>query len=362
MNLSSTASLSVNDFLAWWVGELRTIFQPVGHLLRHGQSQFVITQQEDEWQLWAVKGRRTRELGRFDVASGMAQLDAPLRNQFKFLKSRRPALSLVLPEKLALQKAIEFPLVPERDLRQALSFEIDRQSPFKAEDVLFDYQVRYRDTATKKLVLELTIVPKQRAESLLNGFREMGLQVTKLDVASGQGNARGIGLNLMNGFASESTRRRMPMLLAAASVLLFVAIVYIPIYQLSTLESSLEKEIQLARKAANDTITMQNDLEQEIRSAEFLDARKTVTPSSIVVLDELTRALPDDTWLQRFQHDQEHASISGYSTGASKLISIIDEQENFINPTFTSPIVKDKNRDIEKFEMKFEIRSQDGKS
>jgi general secretion pathway protein L len=75
------------------------------------------------------------------------------------------------------------------------------------------------------------------------------------------------------------------------------------------------------------------------------------------VLNEVTKALPDNTWLLSLSKNKAEVKISGYSAAAAELISRIDAVPLFKNPTFSSPIVQDMQNKLERFDISFEIKS-----
>ena len=64
---------------------------------------------------------------------------------------------------------VELPLAAERAIPAALRFEVDRRTPFKPGSVHLGYRVRERDTAGRKLKVDLVCVPKR----LLDPMREV---------------------------------------------------------------------------------------------------------------------------------------------------------------------------------------------
>jgi general secretion pathway protein L len=87
----------------------------------------------------------------------------------------------------------------------------------------------------------------------------------------------------------------------------------------------MQKEIDIIEKARTDI--------QQI---------KDLASSKLQILEDLTKIIPDDSWLTDFEFnaDEKKVTLSGYSTSASKLIPILEESKLFTNVKFTSPITK----------------------
>ena len=56
------------------------------------------------------------------------------------------------------------------------------------------------------------------------------------------------------------------------------------------------------------------------------------------ILNELTRLLPEDVWVQQMQYDGETLSLTGYAKSASPLLQILADSGYFESPQFLSAI------------------------
>ena len=91
-------------------------------------------------------------------------------------------------------------------------------------------------------------------------------------------------------------------------------------------------------------------------SADVLEGAREQTWQKLRVLAELTRLLPDGTWLQQIDMDQDSAEIFGYSDRPADLVQPLENSSYFSRVEFTSPITRDaSNQEI------FRIRMHLGK-
>jgi general secretion pathway protein L len=148
---------------------------------------------------------------------------------------------------------------------------------------------------------------------------------------------------------------------ALLCVVLLATVFYVPVSQLSAEDESLAAQVAEESGKAKQTLAKRAELDETVRAAAFLDERKKNVPGALSVLNELTKALPDNTWLVNLTQNQTDVKISGYSAAAAELISVIDAVPLFKNPTFSSPIVQDPAKKLERFDISFEIEPQGGK-
>ncbi|MDE3176965.1 MAG: PilN domain-containing protein [Pseudomonadota bacterium] len=75
-------------------------------------------------------------------------------------------------------------------------------------------------------------------------------------------------------------------------------------------------------------------------AAQALDARKRASPSAVVVLEALARALPDDAYLTQMRLKGDKVEISGLAADAAGLIKHIEQSPHFSRATFTAPTTR----------------------
>ena len=80
------------------------------------------------------------------------------------------------------------------------------------------------------------------------------------------------------------------------------------------------------------------------------------SPDKLKILNDLTRLIPDNTWLFNLRISKQYLEMDGMSKSASDLIPLLDKS-GWLNKTeFASPIVTDANK-LEHFKIKGESKS-----
>ena len=318
----------------------------------------VLDTSEQTWALRLRKGARFQELARLDSTD--SEVRKKVGTLFRKTKLRHADLTILLPEGRSLRRQLEMPAIAEADLRQALFFEIERQTPFRAEDVYFDYRVLERRQQSNRLTVEMIASPRADVDKILNQVREWGIQPSAVDVAA-MGAHNGMGVNLLKSdvlLSGWSSTRVAAGFLAAS--LLGLAL-YFPVHQVSLEDDSLNTQVEREGVKAKQALAKRAELEETVKATSFLDQRKQDLPRELNILNELTMALPDDTWLARLSHTKDGIKISGYSVAASQLISRLDGGPLFKNPTFSSPIVQDAENKVERFDISFDLKGKGSK-
>ena len=84
---------------------------------------------------------------------------------------------------MGLRKALDLPLAAEDDLDQLLRFEMDRLTPFRAEDVVFAQRVLERDPERQRMTVELQVAPRAVVEQALAMAAACKVRPTRVELA-----------------------------------------------------------------------------------------------------------------------------------------------------------------------------------
>jgi len=130
---------------------------------------------------------------------------------------------------------------------------------------------------------------------------------------------------------------------------------YLEIQRLNEAERLLSAKVDDTRKQAA-RIRVQYDARMQLldQMASIRD-EKNLTNSAVYLWEQLSRTLPDDSWLTDMKIADGTITVSGYSQSAASLIALIEESEEFSDPEFRSAVVKSPDVDAERFTLQASI-------
>jgi general secretion pathway protein L len=92
----------------------------------------------------------------------------------------------------------------------------------------------------------------------------------------------------------------------------------------------------------------------------LLAKRKQTTPSSVMVLEALTRALPDTTYVTEFRIEGDKVQVVGMTQDAASLIRLMEQSPQFTRATFFAPTTHAANEAGERFHIEAHITAYFG--
>jgi general secretion pathway protein L len=357
-NMLALLRSSIAAFFGWWLGELGGLMprrlrqsgrrERRGPVLIFGRHESVVLQRTAE---------NERVLGSVDTDA--PDHDQRLSQLLKQAKRRRRPVTVRLSDELGLRKILDLPLAAKDDLDQMLRFEMDRLTPFRADEVYFAHRVLGTDARNRRLSVELQLAPRRELERVLETARTFGIIPPRVELAVGA--EGGSALNLLPGEPGHGRRdSRLRRALVLVALLLAATAVAIPLQRQRASVAKLQADVAAARAEAEESLAMRDRLEQLTRSAQFLEADKSRQPLVVRVLDELTRLIPDQAYITQFDIHDQTVEVQGFAATASDLIAVLEQSPLFKAPQFRSPVTQDRRSGAERFHVSVELVPLEG--
>ncbi|WNV03288.1 PilN domain-containing protein [Candidatus Methylospira mobilis] len=290
-----------------------------------------------------------QELGLFPIDETGAQARDALFAKNPYLCDTDQVL--MLTQDVSLLRRCKLPHAAIENLHQVVGFELDRLTPFKPEQVYYSARILERIKESKQLRVEVALVLRDTLDPLLQAMHRCGWKPFRADIDEG------VALTRRHELLPESfriPRKRGPWWVAAAAGGVLMAIagiaLWLPLTMGETMASRLQAEIKAGNKVVAEVEALKTGAEKIRINANFIRRKKREEPRMLDMLEELTRILPDDTWLNGLQYDEHKLLVQGQSPNSTELIEKLEVSPYFQDVKFASPITKDANR-IERFQI-----------
>src|SRR5439155_2170746 len=210
-------------FWRWWTGELEALVPPRlrnWYVQRSRPNAAEFAGQELVVRSPSAAGwieRMRVPLGQGDAAEQAATLRSELARAFPN-ETHAVKTALVLASGRCLRKTLRLPQAIEENLQAAIAFEMDRYTPFRAEQVYFDCAVMARDYAANQIEVALAVTARAPVDAARQRLEAAGMQVVAVWPGSD-----GPALNLLP-LAQRPARRWEIRWQTAAAALFLVAL------------------------------------------------------------------------------------------------------------------------------------------
>jgi len=349
----------VAAFCRWWFGELKQALpQRWQERLQHAWRRVVLASTADQLKLGIEESRRIEWLESFplwqDAALQRQQIIAALEKHDVHDAPRY----LLLDRAQVLCKELLLPAAAEANLQQVLAFEMDRQTPFRAADVYYAWRTLGGDKESGQIRVELFVVPRKPADQSLDMLGLRGLAASGVDVVADE---QTLGINLLppeKRFRSVNPQTRLNYALAGAALVLLIIVMGQSLHYRAGRVADLETAIAQVQDEAKRVQRLREQVEETSEAASFLTRRRAASPMAVELLADITRILPDDTYLDRLVISQDGVLMQGKSRNAQQLIEVVNNSGTLGNAAFRGSTRLDAASGLEIFEINARISAQ----
>ena len=341
-------------FFSWWGTQLLACMpEPWRRRLSGSSEALLLEVGEEEIVVLRERGAAVGEVGRIALDLAEEARAAEIRRLQD--RTENPGLRTILcvAESRALTRELTLPAAAEENLRQVLSFEMDRQTPFKTDQVYFDSRLISRDPASRSLRVELVVLPRSLLDAQLAAISGGSIEFDAVDVRSaGQSDGVRRGVNLL---PVERRARRRDMRLPINLGLLALALILLVFNMSKSLDNraiaveTMRAEVEKAELAARQVLELKKTLEDSVSGANFLAEKKRNGPLVIALLNDLAGRLNDDTYLERLSIENNQIQIQGQSKEAASLINALSASPFLANPKLEGQIQPDPRTGKDRF-------------
>ena len=257
---------------------------------------------------------------------------------------------LVLDASQVLVRSMLLPAASEIHLNEVMAHEIDRQTPFTAEQVCYQGRVVARDPVQKQLRAELVVLPNSRLDAAISRLGPLAQGLAGVDAEGPDGKLLGVNLLPLARRALRSDRSRwLDMGLAALFTILVVAAMLVALKQRQSLLLDYQQRISVVTTDAREARKLRNQVVADTAAENFLANRRVKQPTTLELLADITRRLPDTTWLEKISVSDGNIVLIGQSQQASSLVGLLQTSSLIVTPALTGSVQTDPRTGRERF-------------
>ena len=341
-------------FFAWWGRELRGIFMRPSRAGFVHPKRRIIAAIGDSGVRWLDE--TDQSLKPIGPESPTAEPGAATLKFIRRLTSHRRAipLGLRIAKPACFERRVELPDTARADAARILELDLERATPFKHKDI---YTACYEDRGLPrppkgKIAVRQFIVKRERIDEARQLLHAQGIKVAFADCWDEGGKAPLPIDFLTKPQAASATQRRpqtLAKIMALTALVLAGSAAGLVIQRGNEALAALEIKVTEAKTRAQSLRKSVDQAEAVFKGAAALHNLKERRIPVPEILEELTRLLPDTTYVTDFRIDAGKISITGLSQSAAALVPLIEKSELFEGAAMAAPVLFDTNANKEQF-------------
>ncbi|EKE75971.1 PilN domain-containing protein [Gallaecimonas xiamenensis] len=336
---ASDLKARIRPFWQWWTSQLQGLL-PASWRQASGRHHkpLIISAQPDGLH-WLTDKGATPLLA--------DQLSQAQQQQLATLAQKAGKVLLLLPKEQVLAKVVQLPGAARNRLEEVLRFEMNRYTPFSAEQVHFAFKELGLDRSSDRLSLMLMVVSKDSLAPLLQQLDLLGLKVSALGT-----DAPDMPTISLAGKQSQGPGRFAWLLALAALLVLAIG----PLVWRESRIQELQEQLAAPKAAAERAMAVKAQISLLTDGAQALVQRKRQQVSALDLLKELTQRIPQHTWISRLEVKDQELRLLGESADASTLVGLMEQSPLLQDARFISPVTVNPRSQRERFALTAKLR------
>jgi general secretion pathway protein L len=237
----------------------------------------------------------------------------------------RGSIRVLVPPEGILTREVELPILPASDIKRMILLDIDRLTPFRSDQIVFDTEIVERDEENGRQKVLLGVLPRDSATSIMQRLRAASLQPSTIGIApvAGTLHANLDFLPALREAEGSSAARRRAMYLWAAVATLMLFNVLLLVYRDGNSLDQLRETVESQQAPVVVAMRLRDKVEHEAaRRADLLKQQSQSSP--LRILDAVTQAIPNDAWVDRFEWNGRTVHIRGFRRSAPDLLARLE--------------------------------------
>jgi general secretion pathway protein L len=266
-----------------------------------------------------------------------------------------------LPSGHVMACPLDFPAQAGDFLDGMIRAQIDRLTPWTVHDAIFGWTPPVT-AANERIEVTFAATSKSKVEPLLQFVQSQAVSSVAIysTVSAGAGPAARIKLLEQSLQSTIGSTVSLPRLLRGALLATGIAAAA-SLLVAAYLENSMQSEqSELQRQISQRRAALRLDPNATGSGLGLLAKRKQTTPSSIMVMEAISRALPDTTYVTELRIEGDKVQVVGMTQDAPSLIKLMEQSPQFTRATFFAPTTRAANEPGERFHIEAHITAYFG--
>ena len=331
-----------------WIDQVATTIVEGRESLRARRLYQLVEQQDGAFVLQGTSPRETLGGAWEPVHIVDGHIDASVAAKLAEIL-RGAQVELVLQPKRFMYRLLELPRRASDFLEGIIRAQIDRLTPWSSADAAFGWYPS-TETGTDRMAVTIAATARTLIAPFINAIARLGADTIVVSAAWPQPRPDIVAIKICEQKIGQAEghrriRRILLLLLVGAG-----AVGAVSVAASAVIGGMIETQRDdLTRRIAERRAAIQPGHDATSEAALDLQRHKRETPSSVIVIEALSRVLPDDTYLTELRILGDKMQIVGVTRDAPSLIRLIEQTSHFSRATFFAPTTRSPSESGERF-------------
>jgi general secretion pathway protein L len=259
-----------------------------------------------------------------------------------------------------LERTLQIPKAAKDVIEPVIENQLERLVPWPREATCYGYRLTGTSTQSPdQLDVHVVATPRYIVDAALDRLRRIGLSPQLVDYAPDPNEP--IGVPLLS-LAPDTRKRTAALLHVACMMLLGLAVLAsmagaYSAWDLRERHKSMEAGIS-ERQSRLAEIRSRGKLAQAYKQHHAkLAQRRLEEPAAVILIEALSRALPNSAYLTELDIRGREVRIAGRSPDPTQLIALLESSPQFENVAFSAPTTREETGGLRAFSITARTRA-----
>jgi general secretion pathway protein L len=269
---------------------------------------------------------------------------------------RSSRVELVLQSVRFVFRPLELPRRASEFLDGIVRAQIDRLTPWPPEEAAFGYSTP-REIPGDRILLTVAATARASIAPFVQALASLSADTLVVSTLVPDAGSAAAAIKVFEqkgpgGLQVQRVRRTLIGILAAAGLLAATAVAA----DIVVGDGLQARQDDVVNKIAARRATMRASLDARDSVVAGLEQRKYQTPSSVIVLEALSRIFPDHTYVTELRIVGDKVQVVGITRDAPALIRLIEQSTYFTRATFFAPTTRSPSQSGDNFHIEAQIQ------
>jgi len=267
-------------------------------------------------------------------------------------------VSVSFSSDLAFSHTFEMPRVARNNLSEIVELERARVTPFTCENSISYFAAENLENGLNKCRVSLLILHRDVLPPVILAIEAAGTTCAATFMRGNSGYPIRFAMALDGRRFHEARIQSLWKLVVICGCLALLGFALL----LSAIEirsdrmlATIERESQNLQADAQQVKKSLQHLRTNVASRQTLFAEQNASMQRVQVIEEMSRILPEDTFLVSLDVKRGQGNADGFALAPESLISLLEASPVLKNVQFNAPVIKSPNENKSSFSIKFDL-------